>query len=537
MARLFKAMPELLILIKAMVASLRSCAFVFFLLFFITYVFGIAFRQLTADSDLGTKYFNSVPKAMYTLWVDGSLLDAPHEVSVALWDFHPAMAFLFWIFGLLSALTVMNMLIGVLCEVVSAVAGAEKEALSMDLVKHKLQHIIVESGLDRDGDGSISKEEFSSLLEIPSACEAFSDVGVDVFMLVDNIDFIFAGDHDDEEEDKQLTFEDFMALILDLRGSNTATVKDVVDLKKFIKRHNTALREEFRAVKNGTSAQSSQQDAAADETSCKKGSGALRGSSWAGTGLEQGTVADSPMPPLTMSNMRQELEAVLMHNLVPELSKVCVARQAEMFDVLHALSAQIHRDLGLGKPSPASPDVDFLRKAANFGNPPPRVEGKAGDALLDKPNGIPGSPPALPPVAPGIPGSPPSLPPVAPPSRRDPDGPQRGNGNATNAVLAQPSPESATPDGPQRGNGHATNAVLAQPSPETRFANDGHAYTYEKFTEHYGQADGQRRWENAATKKAGGALVDKQHGIPGSPPALPPVTPPPHGDPEQMLMD
>merc|ERR1719277_212800 len=58
MARLFKAMPELLILIKAMAASLRSCSFVFTLLTGILYVFGIAFRQLTADTDLEEKYFS-----------------------------------------------------------------------------------------------------------------------------------------------------------------------------------------------------------------------------------------------------------------------------------------------------------------------------------------------------------------------------------------------------------------------------------------------------------------------------------------------
>merc|ERR1719284_1942950 len=128
-----------------------------------------------------------------------------------------------------------------------------------------------------------------------------------------------------------------------------------------------------------------------------------------------------------------------MNSLVPELSKVCGARQAEMCAELHALSAQIHRDLALGKASPAPPDVDFLRKAANLCNPPPRNE--AGDALLDKQHGIPGSPPALPPVA--------------PPPRRDPDGPQRGNGSTTNAVLGQTSTEG-----------------------EMRLANDGHAYTY-----------------------------------------------------------
>merc|ERR1719506_540078 len=40
-------------------------------------------------------------------------------------------------------------------------------------------------------------------------------------------DFIFAGD-------RVLCFHDFMAMVLQLRGSNHATVKDIVDLRHFM---------------------------------------------------------------------------------------------------------------------------------------------------------------------------------------------------------------------------------------------------------------------------------------------------------------
>merc|ERR1711966_142945 len=99
--------------------------------------------------------------------------------------------------------------------------------------KTKLLEIMREGGLDEDGNGSISKEEFSKLLEFPEACHALHEVGVDTIMLVDNIDFIF-GRYDEDESD-ELKFEEFMALLLELRGSNAATVKDIVELQKFIK--------------------------------------------------------------------------------------------------------------------------------------------------------------------------------------------------------------------------------------------------------------------------------------------------------------
>mmetsp|Transcript_51964 Transcript_51964/g.97502 ORF Transcript_51964/g.97502 Transcript_51964/m.97502 type:complete len:101 (-) Transcript_51964:170-472(-) len=51
---------------------------------------------------------------------------------------------------------------------------------------------------------------------------------MDVVVLVDLIDHIFT------DENSELTFADLMELVLQLRGTNTATVRDVVDLRKFL---------------------------------------------------------------------------------------------------------------------------------------------------------------------------------------------------------------------------------------------------------------------------------------------------------------
>merc|ERR1719506_3591226 len=100
-------------------------------------------------------------------------------------------AAIFYLFVLLSALTVMNMLIGVLCEVVSAVSETEKESLTVQFVKETLQEVMKHSGLDEDGDGEISKDEFCKILEIPKACALLAEVGVDVMGLIDITDFLF----------------------------------------------------------------------------------------------------------------------------------------------------------------------------------------------------------------------------------------------------------------------------------------------------------------------------------------------------------
>lgn len=88
------------------------------------------------------------------------------------------------------------------------------------------------SGLDEDGDGEISKDEFLKLLEVKDACLVLTEIGVDVFNLVDNADFIFDQNMDDDGNVTPLTFPDFMEVVLKMRGSNGATVKDIVELRK-----------------------------------------------------------------------------------------------------------------------------------------------------------------------------------------------------------------------------------------------------------------------------------------------------------------
>lgn len=134
----------------------------------------------------------------------------------------------------------MNMLIGVLCEVVNAVASTEKEEMLVSYVNDKLQRVV--KILDADGDNTISKKEFLQILENIDAVRCLQDVGVDVVGLVDYVDTIFEDDNallDDTEEESNegitLDFTKFMDVVLQLRGTNNATVKDIVDLRKFVR--------------------------------------------------------------------------------------------------------------------------------------------------------------------------------------------------------------------------------------------------------------------------------------------------------------
>jgi len=226
MARLLRAMPELMVLIKGLSVAMRSVMFTLLLLGCVIYVFGIAFVQLMKDTDAGDRYFKTVPEAMNSLLMEGVIPDEKdlvEGVGDGGWVFK--IVILFYI--LFASLTVLNMLVGVLCEVVSVVSAVEKESLLVNYVKTTLLHMLDAEGIDANGDHLIAKDEFEALLENPAAAKALQDVGVDVIGLVDFTDFIFM-------EGRELSFPDFMDMVLQLRGSNTATVKDVVDLRKLL---------------------------------------------------------------------------------------------------------------------------------------------------------------------------------------------------------------------------------------------------------------------------------------------------------------
>jgi len=228
--RLMRAVPEIAILVKGIGIATRSVFFTLFLLMLVIYVFAVVFRQLTDGTEMGDAYFTNVAHSMNSLLLDGVLPDNAaivNDLAGQDWYLWPIIMF----FILLASLTVMNMLVGVLVEVVGAVAEAEKECMAVGDMKDHLSQVM--QRLDFDQSGFISKAEFDKILVEPEAAKVLTEVGVDVVGLVDLSDFLFEGFGGDNGE---LDLEEFMNVVLDLRETNTAKVKDVVMLQKLMKR-------------------------------------------------------------------------------------------------------------------------------------------------------------------------------------------------------------------------------------------------------------------------------------------------------------
>jgi len=231
--RMLRSLPELMILIKGMVTAMKSVSYVMCLLVIITYVFGIAFTQMAAGKEVGNVYFANVALSMYSLLIHAAFMDdmAAFMNDLRLEEGTWPLLVLALIFVALASLTLMNMLIGVLCEVVSAVAATEKEEILANQVMDKMMHVV--DSLDENRDRRISYAEFSKMIEKPEVIRCMQDVGVNPVALIDFADLMFFED----TELLELSFDEFMEKVIDMRGTNTATVKDTLQVWMSIKKY------------------------------------------------------------------------------------------------------------------------------------------------------------------------------------------------------------------------------------------------------------------------------------------------------------
>lgn len=234
MARVAKALknwPELTILIKGLFIASRSVVSTMVLITVIVYVFSMAFRQLSYGSDSGEKFFKSVPHGMKTLLLNAAIPDATKFVDALGDDSNWIACFLVVIYFFFTSLTLLNMLIGVLCEVVSVVSCVEREAMQVAFVKGAIVTAFKDAGINLKD--SINKDQFHMLLMQPGAVRGLRSAGVDPVGLVDFADYIFSGEFHGSAGGV-LTLEQLIETILELGGTNSATVKDVIDARKVV---------------------------------------------------------------------------------------------------------------------------------------------------------------------------------------------------------------------------------------------------------------------------------------------------------------
>jgi len=224
MGRLLRSFPEVVAMMKGVVIASRSVGSVAMLLFSLLYIFAVLIyimlkdADYEADSDIAA-YYGSLLKVMWTLLTQGAFMEGVYESTQCLLEERQYGAFIaFCVFVILSAFTVMNLLIGVLCDVVNKVTTAEKEEQDIRSLQKSIMVTLKE--LDDDDSGLLSKQEIQEVFEEPGAMKVLKELNVDVNHLVDSMAMHF-------EFHSEIGMSKVVDLILMMRGDRLVTMKDI----------------------------------------------------------------------------------------------------------------------------------------------------------------------------------------------------------------------------------------------------------------------------------------------------------------------
>eukprot|EP00928_Gymnodinium_smaydae_P089247 TRINITY_DN7323_c0_g1_i1.p1 TRINITY_DN7323_c0_g1~~TRINITY_DN7323_c0_g1_i1.p1 ORF type:complete len:668 (+),score=96.61 TRINITY_DN7323_c0_g1_i1:68-2071(+) len=183
LVRLMRSVPELVTIVKGMYAALRAVLSTFGMIVFLIYLFAIVMLLILRDDEEFSSYFSSLSLCMWTLLICGLFgnFDVLLNELVVRGDFTTTVGtIVFFIFIILATITVMNLLVGVLVNVVTIVADGEKEESATNLMK---EQILYELKSFDDGDGLISEDELNEVMTSEKSVEVLESIGVDVSFL------------------------------------------------------------------------------------------------------------------------------------------------------------------------------------------------------------------------------------------------------------------------------------------------------------------------------------------------------------------
>lgn len=217
-SRIFRMVPELGMMVKSMAAAARSVSSALFLEIGLMYVFSCIFTQWAKShsnpcfeqTDNGEcildEYFGTVAHSLLSLLQILVFDDAFALIRPTIKDSW-YMGYLLIVFMCIGSFTILNMLIGIICEIVSTTTMDEKEKILQQRVR---ETFIM---MDTDGSGCVTKEEFNDsarfqLLKlgidrevVDNAFEIIDQDGTGEIELEEFLDMIFKLTHPPQTQD------------------------------------------------------------------------------------------------------------------------------------------------------------------------------------------------------------------------------------------------------------------------------------------------------------------------------------------------
>lgn len=221
LTRLLRSFPELMIIVKGLAFAARSVCVFSLLWAIITYAFAIILRQLTEGTSIGTTFFKTVPESINTLLlpaVFGANAEVINSISAGNPGLWPLMVF----FMALVSVTIMYMLLGVLVDVIGAVASTEKQKIEISYIVGQLREELEKMQIVPE-DMALNQMDFQKLVLEPGIVRVMHEAGVNVDVLAEMLDLVW---EDASKSTQKITFTELVNMVLGMRGSNPATVKD-----------------------------------------------------------------------------------------------------------------------------------------------------------------------------------------------------------------------------------------------------------------------------------------------------------------------
>eukprot|EP00928_Gymnodinium_smaydae_P020902 TRINITY_DN1808_c0_g2_i1.p1 TRINITY_DN1808_c0_g2~~TRINITY_DN1808_c0_g2_i1.p1 ORF type:complete len:648 (-),score=153.38 TRINITY_DN1808_c0_g2_i1:360-2303(-) len=211
MARIMRFFPELMTIVKGMVNAMKAVMFILLFLVLTMYVFAIVFTSqlgsppvdegpapspqiqdaefeaeaerrglVLGDPDAtAEEMFGTMPASMMSLFTNGVLGDNLYQTLTALLA-APNGTVLLWVFMVfvcISSITLLNMLIGVLCQVVEDTAKQEEEQNQVYELRKCLANTF--SRCDVTDRGAITAEDWERVSMTDEVRESLENLGVD----------------------------------------------------------------------------------------------------------------------------------------------------------------------------------------------------------------------------------------------------------------------------------------------------------------------------------------------------------------------
>jgi hypothetical protein len=257
MGKLMRYCPEMQLIVKGMMAAVRAVGCAGILLLLCLYVFAIIFtaeyhqgHQANDDEDLHEIHFlfGSMGKSLRHLLIMATILDDITACCNAIRSTgNMWMLMAFMVCVLVSSFTLFNMLLGILCEVVTATQNGEEKKASerhLEVTMKAFFHT-----MDLDMNGLITRDEFSRMKEHEKIMHSLQKLDIDRKQFEKYAELLFTPKTPDGPI-PSLNFDAAVAMILRLRPGSNVNKCDYNDFKISIVQGNAAIKRELNELEH-----------------------------------------------------------------------------------------------------------------------------------------------------------------------------------------------------------------------------------------------------------------------------------------------